>query len=181
MLTWLIERQLQNIEQSFDYDMSYARAILAADRQAFLAFAKVKALTRYRRDVPPEVRSAVGLVATLAEDCGPCTQLGVAMALREGVSPETLSAVLRADDAALPEPVRLGVSYARAVLARTAQAEPLREEIVRRFGRRGLVSLAFAITAGRIFPTLKYALGYGVACQRVVVQGTPVSVVKVAE
>jgi alkylhydroperoxidase family enzyme len=180
MLSWLIERQLQNIEQSFDYDLSYARAILAADRRAFLAFAKVKALTRYRRDVPLDVRSAVGLVATLAEDCGPCTQLGVAMALREGVPPETLSAVLRADDAALPEPVRLGVSYARAVLARSARAEPLREEIVRRFGQRGLVSLAFAITAARIFPTLKYALGYGVACQRVVVQGTPVSVVKVA-
>jgi hypothetical protein len=37
-----------------------------------------------------------------------------------------------------------------------------------------LVSLAFAITASRIYPTVKYALGHGKACMRVVVGGTPV-------
>jgi hypothetical protein len=36
------------------------------------------------------------------------------------------------------------------------------------------VSLAFAITAARIYPTVKYALGHGKACMRVVVGGTPV-------
>ena len=41
-------------------------------------------------------------------------------------------------------------------------------------GRRALVSLAFAITAARIYPTVKYALGHGKACMRVVVDGTPV-------
>lgn len=180
MLSWFIERWLRGFERDFDYDMSYARAILAADTRAFLAFGKVRAMSRYRRDVPLDVCFAVGLAVTAAEDCGPCTQLGVAMALREGVPAETLSAVLRADDDALAEPVRLGVRYARAVLSRSAEAEPLREEVVRRFGQRGLVSLAFAITAARIFPTIKYALGHGVACQRVMVQGTPVNVAKAA-
>lgn len=180
MLKWLIERRLRAFERSFDYDMSYVRAILAADTRAFFAFARVQGFARYRRDVPLEVCYAVGLVGTLAEDCGPCTQLGVAMALRDGVPAETLRAVLRADDAALSEPVRLGVRFARAVLAHGAEAEPLREEVVRRFGPRGLVSLAFAITAARLWPTLKYALGHGITCQRVVVQGTPVSVVNAA-
>ena len=46
--------------------------------------------------------------------------------------------------------------------------------IVKRWGRRALVSLAFAITAARIYPTVKYALGHGKACMRVVVGGTPV-------
>jgi hypothetical protein len=36
------------------------------------------------------------------------------------------------------------------------------------------VSLALAITAARIYPTVKYALGHGKACMRVVVGGTPV-------
>ena len=34
--------------------------------------------------------------------------------------------------------------------------------------------MAFAITAARIYPTVKYALGHGKACMRVVVGGTPV-------
>jgi hypothetical protein len=37
------------------------------------------------------------------------------------------------------------------------------------------VSVAFAITAARIYPTVKYALGHGKACMRVVVGGTPVA------
>lgn len=180
MLRWFIERRLRAFERSFDYDMSYARAILAADTRAFLALSMLMPMARYRRGVPRDICFAVGLVGTLVEDCGPCTQLGVAMALREGVPAATLSAVLRGDDDALPDPVRLGVRYARAVLAHAAEAEALREEVVRRFGQRGLVSLAFALTAARIFPTVKYALGYGVACQRVVVQGQPVSVAKAA-
>ena len=34
--------------------------------------------------------------------------------------------------------------------------------------------MAFAITAARFYPTLKYAMGFGKACQRVVVAGEPV-------
>jgi hypothetical protein len=47
----------------------------------------------------------------------------------------------------------------------------MRAAIVDCWGQRGLVSLAFAITAGRIFPTLKYALGHGHACMRVTIAG----------
>jgi hypothetical protein len=43
----------------------------------------------------------------------------------------------------------------------------MRDEIVRRWGERGLVSLAFAIAGARIYPTVKYALGHGQACSRV--------------
>jgi hypothetical protein len=54
-----------------------------------------------------------------------------------------------------------------------AAADAYREAIVKCWGRRALVSLAFAITAARIYPTVKYALGHGKACMRVVVGGTP--------
>jgi hypothetical protein len=180
MLKWLIEKRLTAFERSFDYDMGYARAILAADTSAFLAFSKVMGLSRYRRDVPVDVYFAVKLVGTLAEDCGPCTQLIVGMALRAGVAPETLSAVLGARDEQLSEDVRLGVEFGRAALRRSAAAEPLRERVLKRFGERGLVSLAFALTSARIFPTMKYALGHGIACQRVEVQGRVVPVVRAA-
>jgi hypothetical protein len=180
MLSWLIRNRLAAFERRFDYDMSYAREILAADRKAFFAFSKLTALGQYRRDIPKDVYWAAKLVATVSEDCGPCTQLVVTMGLEAGATPRILSQVLAGRDAALPEDVHLGVKFARATIAHHPDADELREEIVRRWGQRALLSLAFAITASRVFPTIKYALGHGTACQRVTVAGEHVAVVRSA-
>jgi len=40
-------------------------------------------------------------------------------------------------------------------------------------GPRAVVSLAFAIAAARIYPTVKYAMGHGQSCSRVLVAGAP--------
>jgi len=180
MLTWLIKNRLAAFERTFDYDMSYARDILAADRKAFFAFARAQRLSRYRKDVPPEVLLAAGLTAIIAEDCGPCTQLGISMALAEGIPARTIAAIVSGDTSAMSAEVALGAEFARAVLARTPAADDLREQIVARWGQRALVSIAFAITMSRFYPTLKYALGHGRACQRVVVAGEPIVVRGVA-
>ena len=96
------------------------------------------------------------------------------MAERTGVSPAVLRAVLADNPEAMPPDVRLVWNFTRATLAHDAAADEYREAIVKRWGGRALVSLAFAITAARIYPTVKYALGHGEACRRVVVGGTPV-------
>jgi len=41
-------------------------------------------------------------------------------------------------------------------------------------GKARLISLAFAITAARVYPTVNYALGHGKVCMRIVVGGAPV-------
>ena len=41
-----------------------------------------------------------------------------------------------------------------------------------------IVSLAFGITTARVFPTLKYALGYGRTCTQVRVAGTTTAVTR---
>ena len=181
MLKWLLRRQIAAFERHYDYDMSYARDVLAADPRAVLAVARVQALSRYRRDVPADVYFAAKITGALAEDCGPCTQLVVAMALEAGVPAATLAALVGGQERLLDEPVRLAAQFARAVLAREPEADALREELARRFGVRGIVSLGFAITSARIYPTLKYALGHGASCQRVVVAGKPITVVRKAE
>jgi hypothetical protein len=91
------------------------------------------------------------------------------------VAPAALRAILSGDTASMSEDVRLVFQFAHEVLARDAGAEPLRRQIVDRWGEKGLISLAFAITMGRFFPTLKYALGHGLACSRVEVGGASVS------
>jgi hypothetical protein len=180
MLTWFVRKRLASFERDLGYDMSYARDILAADPRAFFAFARDMSLSRYRKDVPRDVYWAAKLAGTIAEDCGPCTQLLVTMALRDRVPARVISAVLAGDDAALTEEVQLGLRFARAALAHDPAADVARDQIVARWGARALVSLAFAITSARIFPTVKYALGHGRACQRVLVAGEPIAVVRSA-
>ena len=75
----------------------------------------------------------------------------------------------------MPPEVALVWNFTRATLAHDAAADEYRDPIVMRWGRRDLVSVAFAITAARIYPTIKYALGDGKACMRVVVGGMPVA------
>lgn len=180
MLKWLIRRRLAAFEREYGYDVSYARALLAADTRALLAFAKIEAMGSYKRDVPARVWYAVKITGVIAEDCGPCTQLGVTMARKAGVPGAILAAVLRGDDAALPEDVRLGVAFARAALAHSPDADPLRERIVARWGERAVIALAFALASAKVYPTVKYALGYGKTCQRVVVDDVPHQVVRAA-
>ena len=61
--------------------------------------------------------------------------------------------------------------YAEAVLAHAPERESLRQEVVTQWGERGLISLAFAVASGRLFPTQKYALGYAHSCARLDVNG----------
>lgn len=180
MLKWLMRRRIAAAERAHDYDMSYARTILDASPRALLAFARIMPLAAYRRDVPKDAYFAAKLVAAKAEDCGPCTQLVATMAERAGVAPGVLSAVLARDEGAMTPGAVLGFRFAEAVLAHAPRAEELREEIVRRWGPRALVSLGFAIAASRVFPTVKYALGHGKACTRVTIAGTVVPVLRQA-
>ena len=180
MLTWLFRNRLRAVERTWDYDMSYARALLEADAKAFMAFAKVQGMTRYRKSIPRDAYYAAKIAGTVAEDCGPCTQLIITMGLREGMDPKVLSAIVRGDEASLTEEVRIGMRFARAVIAHASEADELRDQIVARWGAPALASLAFAVTMARVYPTLKYALGYGKACQRVVVAGTPITVLREA-
>jgi hypothetical protein len=171
MLTWLIKKRLDAFQKKYGYDVSYTRELLETDPRAFWAFVKTQSMEKYRRDVPAHVYYAVKLTGVIAEDCGPCTQLGVAMATEHGVTPKVLASILHGDVSAMSEEVALGVRFARACLAHDIEADTYRDEIVKRWGKRALVSLAFALTMARVYPTMKYALGFGKACSRVVVGG----------
>jgi hypothetical protein len=50
-------------------------------------------------------------------------------------------------------------------------ADECRTEIARRWGEAAIVDLALALTTGQMYPTVKYALGHGRACSKVVVAG----------
>jgi hypothetical protein len=171
MIGWFLRRWIDKFERTWNYDVSYMRDVLDADPRAMLLFSKAVGIGRYRRDVPLAAFCAAGLVGAMAEDCGPCTQLGIDMAQHYGVDPAILRAIVARDVNAMPYEVALAFRFAEASLAHAPEAGDLREEVLRRFGKRGLVSLTFSLTAARLYPTLKYALGHGKACTRLTVAG----------
>ena len=180
MLTWLMKRRLDAFERDTGYDVTYVREMLDADVKAVMTLFKVQGMARYRKDVPREPWYAAALVGVLAEDCGPCTQLGITMAEREGVHPDTLRAIVAGDLRAMPDDVVVAYRFAKASLEHSPAADELRSEVVERWGQRGLISLAFALASSRIYPTVKYALGHGKACTRLSVGGKPLPVLKQA-
>ena len=156
MIRWLLRRKIAAFERAWNYDSTYMREVLDADPRALMVFAKVMGLTQYHKDVPLGAYYAVKIVGTMAEDCGPCTQLAIDMAERAGVDAAALRALVGRDRSTLPEDMGLAAGFAEANLRHAPEADALR---------------GFALTAARIFPTLKYALGHGRACQRVTVGG----------
>jgi hypothetical protein len=178
MLKRFLRRQISKFERTWNYDAGYMHELIETDPRAFLVFGRLQAVTNYRKDVPDAAFAAAGLVAVMAEDCGPCTQLGIDMAEREGVDPAVLRAIVTRDYAAMPYQVALAARFTEATLEHAPEADDLRQEVVDQFGKRGLISLSFAMLAARMFPTLKYALGHGHACRRLSIGGEVTPVVR---
>jgi hypothetical protein len=171
MLKAIFSRGLDRFERTWGYDASYMRALLNASISGFFKFGLATGMVD-RKAAPAAALAAAGIIGTLAEDCGPCVQICTDMAAAAGVKPEVLRAILAGDEPGMGEAAGLAWRFARASLARDmATADPLRDEIVRRWGEAGLAAIALQLTTARMYPTLKYALGYGKACSKVVVAG----------
>lgn len=175
MVKWLMRRGIAAFERQWNYDASYVHEIIEASPRAAWMFSRAAAIGKYRKDVPVAAWTAAAIAAVRHEDCGPCTQLGVAMAERAGVDPTILRAVLTEDTSAMPDDVALAWRFARATIDHDPSADAYRQDIIKRWGPRAVISLAFAMAASRIYPTVKYAMGHGQTCTRIVVGGAPVA------
>lgn len=180
MLRTIFSHVISGFERRWGYDAGYMRRILGGSPWSFATFSLLP-LVVDRRAAPVEALAAAGIVGTLAEDCGPCTQISVDMALASGARPEVLRALLAGDEAAMGRDARLAWRFARASLARDlGAADELRDGVVRRWGERGLVAISLSLMTARMYPTVKYALGYGQACSKVVVDGEAAPVARLA-
>jgi hypothetical protein len=90
------------------------------------------------------------------------------------ISPELVRAIIELDLEQLPEEIQLVVNFSDLALARQPQANDLRLPIRARWGQPGLLAIAFALSSYRVYPALKYSLGYGEACHKVMVKQTAV-------
>lgn len=178
MLRYLFGKMLLSFHKRYDYDIRYQQEILTSDLAAFLKFTAFQTMSSHAANLPAGPLFAARLRAIISEDCGPCTQLVVNMALEAKLAPELVRAIIERDLDQLPEDVKLVVNFSDLVLAHHPQANDLRAPIRARWGQPGLIAIGFAISTYRVYPALKYTLGYGEACSRLLVDEIPVSINK---
>jgi hypothetical protein len=85
MLRWLMRRAVAAFELQWSYDASYLHELIGISPRAAWMFSRAAGIGKYRKDVPVAAWTAAAIAAVRREDCGPCTQLGVAMAEKAGV------------------------------------------------------------------------------------------------
>lgn len=172
---WIL-RLLNAFERKWRYSMDSWRHLLSLSPAALMDFRKAAVLAHQRRGVAPAPWFTAKIVAARGEDCGPCVQLSVDMALAAGVEAALLRAVL-ADDgeqlARLDPASHAAWAFGRAWAAGEPEATlaPLREAILAALGAQGMASVVLAMLGVRLFPQLKRALGHAEACQRIRVDG----------
>ena len=180
MRSWIARRLLRKYGKRYGYDVSYLLMMLNESPAAFFKFAPVMKASAHREVVPIEASFAAKIVGALAEDCGPCTQLVVDMALEAGMARDQIEAVLRRDPRAMNDATTLGFRFADAVVRRSGDDDEFRDAIRAQWGDKGVIDLTLSLQLGRMFPMVKAGLGYARECRRVTVDGHNVDVVKQA-
>ena len=180
MRSFFARRILRRFNQRYGYDTSYLDMLLRESPAAFFKFAPLMKASRHREVVPIEASFAAGLVGAKAEDCGPCAQLVVDMALDAGIPKDQVEAVVRRDVHAMNDSTVLAFRFADAIVRRSADEDEHRDAVRAQWGEKGVIDLAFALQMGRMYPMMKAALGYAKECRRISVDGKQIDVVKQA-
>jgi len=180
MRSWIARRMLRGFASRYGYDVSYIEMLLNESPSAFFKFAPLMKASRHREVVPVAASFAAKIAGALAEDCGPCTQLVVDMALEAGMPKGEIEAVLRRDPHAMSDTTRLAFRFADAVVRRSAEEDEFRDAVRAQWGLKGVIDLTMALQMGRMYPMIKAGLGFARECRRVTVDGHDVDVVKQA-
>jgi len=180
MSRWLLTRLLEwGKAQIGDVNMDYAYHLRDVAPGRLWRFSMIRVVEGGRKVTPPAIYHAAGMAAAMVEDCGPCVQIHVNLALKDRVDAEVLRALAARRLDRVPAEVALAFSYGDAV-SRGIMADEMRDEIRAKWGELGLIELAFTIATARFYPALKRGMGYAHACERVVIDNRATATAKAA-
>lgn len=169
MLRRFFHRQIDAREKLLGVPLDYLHHMADTSPAATVKFGLFMPMSQHRKVLPASVYHVAALVASRAQDCGTCVQIGVNVAHYERVPAFIIEAVLHDDADALSQELADVYHYACAMVQQ--QDDPtLRETLRNRYGDEGLIELAFALAAAQVYPVVKRALGYALACSRVEVK-----------
>ncbi|MBP6013726.1 MAG: hypothetical protein KBA31_15980 [Alphaproteobacteria bacterium] len=180
MNRWLLTKLLAwGKTQIGDVNMDYAYHLRDVAPSWLWRFSMIKVVEGNRKYTPADVYHTAGMAAAMVEDCGPCVQIHVNLALKDGVKGDVLRALAARKLDSVPPQVALAFRYGE-VVAKGEMADEMREQIRDRWGERGLIELAFTIATARFYPAVKRGMGYAHTCERVVIQDRATPTAKAA-
>lgn len=166
-MKWFLTRAIASTgKQLGDVNMDYAYRLRDVAPWRLVRFSFIKTVEGPRSTTPPEVYHAAGLAAAMAEDCGPCVQIHVNLAIKDGVPAGVLTALLARNLALAGADAALGFQFGAAV-ASGDDTSALRDAIVARWGEQCVIELAFTIATARFYPAVKRGMGYAQACEKI--------------
>jgi AhpD family alkylhydroperoxidase len=179
MFRTLMIRMIKGMEKMTGVEAPYAYHLLDVAPARLWRFSLIKTVEGRRHVTPPGVYHAAGLASAMVEDCGPCVQIHVNFALKDGVAPDVLRALVARRFESVPREIVTAFKFGEAVSAGNI-ADEWRDEIRQRWGDKGVAELAFTVAVARFYPAVKRGLGYASACERVVVGNDITRAVKAA-
>lgn len=180
MNRWLLTKLIAwSKTQIGDVDMDYAYHLRDVAPSRLWRFSMIKVVEGGRKHTPAEIYHTAGMAAAMVEDCGPCVQIHVNLALKDGVKGDVLRMLATRKLESVPPQVALAFRYGEAV-AKGEMADEMREQIRNLWGEQGLIELAFTIATARFYPAVKRGMGYAHTCERVVVEDRVTATAKAA-
>jgi alkylhydroperoxidase family enzyme len=170
MIGFVVKRMIRAREKELGAPLDYLVEMYDTAPDAFRALSKAMAAANHRSKLPPAPYHVARLVATRYADCGPCVQVVVNMAKKDGVEPAVLRAALAGRVEELPESLRDVFRFAEAVVTAGGEEDQYRERLRKVFGDEAVVELALGIATSQMIPTLKRGLGHAKSCSVVKVE-----------
>ncbi|RED51408.1 hypothetical protein [Aestuariispira insulae] len=167
MFRFFIRQMILKFGKRYDYDVDYMLHMLERTPGVMNGLNAMSKLSSYRKKTPLNAHMAARLQGVLMEDCGPCVQLTVDMALEAGMARDEIEAVLTGDLAAMAEDTALGYRFAAAILARSDDQDVARAAVRTAYGEEAVIEITLATQVSRFFPMIKTGLGYGQSCSMV--------------
>jgi len=164
MLRTLILKRLDAEERKLGGSLDYMRQIVRTSLPAFFKFGLFMPFAAHRRALPVDACNVARLVGSLSADCGTCVQIGVNMALAEGVNAAIVRAVVERRPEDLPRELAEVYRFAWGVAEASGAEEGLRDALRARWGDAGLIEIGYALASARVFPTVKRAMGFATSC-----------------
>ncbi len=162
-------QSINTFGETYQYDVAYMHQLYDASPQGYRLFENVLPMAAYHHRLPDDAYYVARIETTRDEDCGPCLQLSIDMALQAGVPADVLRAALD-KHITMEQPLEDIRLFTRAVVQNTPHDEALVSRVNERHGGEGVAELALCIASSRIFPTIKRALGQDKSCSLVQVR-----------
>lgn len=168
MYRWLLTRLIKSGERELGVPGGFAFFLRDVAPNRLVRFAFIRWVEGRRQIVSRGAYHAAGLASAMAEDCGSCVQIHVNLALKDGIAPELVQALVdrRLEQVApeMAEAFRFGEAVSGG-----APSTAYRDAIRGRWGDSGLAELAFAVAVARFYPGLKRGLGFAESCEKVAI------------